>query len=173
MRIFALLFVVLSSSVAAAQHRESDAVVLARVCAHEAGWSALADCAAIYDVIWSGAARHGMSFRSYAYAYSGRALRGQTSRPWAGALREDGREPVGWPMRGPSWSGYRAQWLALLDYARALVAGDAASTCAQTPHDWGGDMDSERASRLGLIPVDCGTTRNHFYLRPSLVAHRE
>jgi hypothetical protein len=31
-------------------------------------------------------------------------------------------------------------------------------------------MDRERAQRLGLIWVECGTTLNDFYLRPSWAA---
>ena len=183
----ALTALLLNPSLVSGQtRRESDALVLARVCANEAGWDALDDCAAIYDVLRGGAARHGMTLRAFAHAYSGRALRGQTSRPWMAALREDGGEPLGWPTmrtvrtggvvrveRHPSWSGYRAQWLALLDYARALVSGAVTSRCEEPPHDWGGDMDHERAERIGLIPVACGTTRNTFYLRPSLVEDRE
>lgn len=184
----ALTALLLNPTLASGQtRREPDALVLARVCAHEAGWDALDDCAAIYDVLRGGAERHGMTLRAYAYAYSGRALRGQTSRPWMGALREDGGEPLGWPSmrlvrmpggvsrveRHPSWSGYRAQWLALLDYARALVSGAVVSRCEEPPHDWGGSMDHERAERIGLIPVVCGETRNTFYQRPSLVGDRD
>jgi len=184
---YLLVALLLASSTASAQRRDSDALVLARVCAHEAGWDALEDCAAIHAVLSGGAERHGMTLRAYAYAYSGRALRGQTSRPWMAALREDGSEPAGWPRvryvvrrdgsaraaAHPAWSGYRAQWLALLAYARLLVAGDVASSCVEPPHDWGGSMDAARATRIGLIPVSCGGTRNQFYLRPSLIASRE
>ena len=178
----------LSPSLVSGQtRRESDALVLARVCAHEAGWDALADCSAIYDVLRGGAERHGMTMRAFAHAYSGRALRGQTSRPWMAALREDGAEPAGWPRTRyvvqrdgsarasahPPWSGYRGQWLALLNHARALISGRVHSACEEPPHDWGGDMDHARAERIGLIPVSCGDTRNTFYQRPSLVADRD
>ena len=82
----ALTAVLLSPATVSGQtRRASDALVLARVCAHEAGWDALADCSAIYDVLRGGAERHGMTLRAFAHAYSGRALRGQTSRPWMAA----------------------------------------------------------------------------------------
>lgn len=172
MRFLVLALVLIIPTVASAQRRD-DALTLARVCAHEAGWSAFADCAAIYDVLRGGAARYGMSLTAYAHSYSGRALRAQTSRPWVATLRADGGEPVAWPASYGPWARYRASWLALLDYARALVAGTVSSDCEEPPHDWGGDMDSDRAERLGLIPIECGQTRNRFYLRPSLVADRE
>jgi len=184
---YLLAVLMLTATPAAAQRRDSDALVLARVCAHEAGWESLSDCSAIYEVLRGGAERHGMTLRAYAYAYSGRALRGQTSRPWMAALREDGAEPAGWPRTRyvvqrdgsarasahPPWSGYRAQWMALLAHARGLLAGEVASSCVEPPHDWGGSMDAARATRIGLVPVDCGVTRNRFYLRPSLIASRE
>lgn len=163
-----------------------EGLLLARICAHEAGWDAheTGDCAAIHEVLWRGAMRHNLSYRAYAYAYSGRALRGETSRAYFAELDADGSEPPSWPryvtrrredgavsvLPGPSWSSYRYRWLDLLAYAEAIVhdGPDASSPCAEPVHDWGGVVDMERAERIGLVVVDCGETRNLFYRRPWL-----
>jgi hypothetical protein len=173
----------LVASAAHAQRRAPAHLVLARVCVHEAGWESPADCAAIWDVLTSGAERHGISRRSFAHAYSGRALRGRTSRPWVAELNERGDAPRSWPrvwvardgrvMEHPGWGVFRARWLALLEECRRIVAGEVASSCVEPPHDWGGPVDDERARRLGLVRVSCGETRNRFYLRPSLLADRD
>lgn len=164
-----------------AQH-ESDALVLARICAHEAGWSAheSGDCAAIATVLLRLAEDRGWTFRAAAYAYSGRALRGETSRRYYAELDEHGTQPASWPGHrwvtrgdivvaepGPSWSRFRPRWLALLDHARAVLAGEVVDACADPPDDWGGRVDRRRAARLGLVEVDCGETHNDFYRRPS------
>lgn len=159
---------------------DPDYLLLARICAHEAGWDAFNDCPAIYAVLMRNAERHGYSFRSAAYAYSGRALRGETSRSYYAGLNEEGTRPEGWPATvwvrrgdvmvtesGPAWSNYRDRWLALLAHARAIVAGDVTHSCAETPDDWGGRVDRRRAATIGLIEIDCGDTRNDFYVRPS------
>lgn len=171
-----------------AQRAAHDALLLARICAHEAGWEAdeTGDCAAIHEVLWRGAMREGMSYRSFAHAYSGRALRGETSRRYFAYLNERGEEPAYWPRyysrRGsdglshlsvvPPFSHYRRQWLELLEYARGIVGQhpDDVSPCASPVHDWGGSMDRERAQRIGLLEVECGDTRNDFYARPSIIS---
>lgn len=181
------LFVLVFVAPTHAQRASSrDALILARVCAHEAGWNAheTGDCAAIHEVLWRGAIREGMSYRAFAHAYSGRALRGETSRRYFAYLDERGSEPAYWPRyysrRGsggivhmsvvPPFSHYRRQWLDLLEYARGIVTQDPddVSPCASPVHDWGGSMDRERANRIGLIEVECGNTRNDFYARPSI-----
>ncbi len=172
----------LSSPTAEAQSRASDTLLLARICVHESGWDSPLDCAAIHQVLVAGAAREDMSYRSYAYSYSGRALRGETSRSWVAHLREDGREPENWPRtvvvrRGgelvvqphASWAAFRDRWLVTLETARMVMSGALSHSCETPPHDWGGRVDRARARRLGLIPVECGETRNDFYLRPALV----
>jgi len=156
-------------------------LLLARICVHEAGWEAEADCAAIHEVLVRGAEREELSYRTYAYNYAGRALRGETSRSWVASLREDGREPEGWPETSirrdgdtvsvvphAPWSAYRDRWLATLEMARRVHAGEIRAACAEPVHDWGGRVDRSRARRLGLIEVECGDTRNDFYARPAL-----
>ena len=181
------LLVALITAPVAAQRAVRDGLLLARICAHEAGWDAddTGDCAAIHEVLWRGAQREGMSYRSYAYAYAGRALRGETSRGYFAALNEAGDQPSTWPRYRtirrsdgsrilgvvPPFSHYRAQWLELLAYANRIVAAppDDSSPCASPVHDWGGAMDRDRAARIGLIEIECGDTRNDFYARPSIV----
>lgn len=163
-----------------AQH-VPDYLLLARICVHEAGWEQEADCAAIHQVLVAGAEREDLSYRTYAYNYSGRALRGETSRAWVANLREDGREPDGWPETvivrdGDSvsvephapWGMYRERWLRTIEIARGVIAGSITAACAEPVHDWGGRVDRGRARRLGLVEVDCGETRNDFYARPAL-----
>lgn len=177
----ALTVLTLGVSEAEAQ-RVSDTLLLARICVHEAGWDTPLDCAAIHQVLLAGAEREGMSYRSYAYAYAGRALRGETARSWVAHLREDGREPEGWPEtvvvrrgdelrveRHAPWGAFRDRWMTTLDTARQVMAGELTAPCESPPHDWGGRVDRARARRLGLIRIDCGDTRNDFYQRPALV----
>lgn len=165
-----------------AQH-VPDYLLLARICVHEAGWEAEADCAAIHEVLTAGAEREDLSYRTYAYNYAGRALRGETSRAWVANLREDGREPEGWPETTlvrdgdavsvrphAPWSMYRDRWLGTIAIARRVIAGEIAARCAEPVHDWGGRVDRGRARRLGLVEVECGDTRNDFYARPALRA---
>lgn len=174
--------------------RPSAALTLARVAVHEAGWRSFetGDLAAIHAVLQGGAERTEVSFNAFAMAYSGRALRGETSRgSWLVQLDPEGRTPTAWPRmttrcrgRGsrevcavephPPFSNYRESWLETLEHARAVVAGTETHHCASTPHDWGGpSVDRERARRLGLIRIACGETRNDFYARPSLACEPE
>lgn len=169
-----------------AQSRASDTLLLARICVHESGWDSPQDCAAIHQVLLAGSAREGMTYRSYMYSYAGRALRGETARAWVANLREDGREPDGWPRtvvvrregelrveRHAPWDAFRDRWAIALQNARMVMSGELTHTCETPPHDWGGRVDRDRARRLGLIRISCGETRNDFYLRPALVAATE
>lgn len=176
----AALVLVLFAAPASAQ-REDEALTLARVCVHEAGWDSPADCAAIWRVWTRGAERTGLRRASFARAYSRRLLvERSVTRRWASGLRRDGLEPEGWPsvemrlergavrvVRAPAWSAYRERWLRVLEQADAIVRGEGLAlpeTCE--PDDWGGAMDAERAERLRLIEVECGDTRNRFFVRP-------
>lgn len=179
----AIAALALAPSTSAAQFvPASDAVILARVCFHESGWTSTDDCAGIKEVLVNGSERHGLSFRSYALAYSGRALRGETSRSWVAQLGPRGRRPSRWPVTWdsptgprphPGWSVFRDRWMDLLGLAERLMDGTASGKCETSPHDWGGPMDDARAERIGLIRIDCGETLNRFYLRPSLVERAE
>lgn len=181
------LLVALASPSATAQRRAPDHLILAQLCAHEAGWEAdeTGDCVAIHEVIWRGARREGMSYASFARTYARRLFSFSTTRSYFAALDERGTEPSTWPRvrtrrlgngsvaveSVPRFSHYRAAWLDLLAYAATIVGEDpdVLAPCDGPVHDWGGSMDRERANRIGLIPVDCGDTRNDFYARPSQI----
>ena len=165
-------------SPAHATPRESDRVLLARICVSEAGWECweTGDGLAIYEVLSTGARRSGLSFRHYARSYASRATGARPTSnarlAWVAGLGEAGERPSAWP-RDLSWAHYRPQWLDVLEHAEEVLSLDGArardwSPCASSVHDWGGRMDEARAVRLGLIPVRCGPTRNAFYARPSL-----
>lgn len=179
--LLAALGVLLVAGAALAQPCPSapDELVLARLTVHEAGWEAEADARAIYRAIESVAARAGTSWARAACLHSGRALRGETSRPWVAELALDGREPAHWPrtrtvcrdgscrvVEHAPWSAFRDRWLATLELA-AFVIGHAAGTyvdCA--PETWGSHEDvmgrDGRTPGVVWIDVDCGETHNRF-----------
>lgn len=192
--LLSIVFVIASAIPAAADHEVCpDAIMLARICAHEAGWESdgtgswnaeeTGDCAAIHEVLYRNAHFRGFSYRASGHAYSGRLLSGTTVRSYYNELDADGTRPPSWPTGswvtgasgmlqfepGPSWERYRDRWLELLRYAELLAHSNPEDTspCAIPVDDWGGRMDAARAERLELIPVDCGHTRNDFYARPS------
>lgn len=175
-----------------AQERISDQLALARICASEAGfperreeggWRFYDDCAAIYSAIEFGASQMDMRWQGFARAYSGRVFDQSLThhRSWVAHLRPDGREPQNWPtqrfvpqrdgtvrvLAHAPWSAYREAWLALYEHAGQVIRGEVTAPCEEPVSDWGGSMDRERAERIGLIPVQCGTTQNDFYIRPS------
>lgn len=183
---------------AQARPRLSAALFLARVAVNEAGWDAVTrgDLYLIHEVFLRGAEHQSVSYLSYAMHYSQRVagLRPSSSARigWTMNLREDGREPQGWPSsvmerqrdgtvlvrRHPAWGNFRAQWLEILEHAREAVTTltlddvDEWGVCDGPVHDWGSPrLDHARALRLGLVPVECGvggdTTRNEGWARPS------
>jgi hypothetical protein len=172
--------------------RESAALLLARICVSEAGWYCwdTGDGLAIHEVLLRGAEREGMRYESFARTYARRATGTvPTTSPrtaWVAGLWDDGRPPTAWPVSTfvrqrdgsarvvphPPWAAYRARWLGILARAREVVGLSLAtsgewSVCGAPVHDWGGAMDRERATRIGLIEVECGQTANDFYARPS------
>jgi hypothetical protein len=185
--LIAALGVLLAALVAAsagAQRRASDLEVLARITVHEAGWEDRGDMEAIFAVLRSGAEREGLTWRAFAAAYSPRLHAGTVSRRWAAELVESCTAPPSWPTtvvvrRDGSvaphapWSAFRARCLAVMERARAVLAGERTDGCEVTPHDWGGDCDMVRADRIGLIEIDCSRgdveTVGHYFVRPSLV----
>lgn len=189
-RLALLLAVLLCWTSAAHGDAETDALLLARICVSEAGWECwqTGDGYAIHEVLLRGAERHGIAYAAFARRYSPRATGAHPSptRPWIGDLRADGEAPSAWPRvitrrradgtaavePHPPWGIYRPRWLAVLAQARvvasyALDDVDEWGSCEGPVHDWGGSMDRDRATRLGLLDVDCGDTSNDFYARPS------
>ena len=186
--------VALVASVAVADGpRISDQLALARICASEAGlperrpeggWRFFDDCPAIYAAIDFGARQTDMRWQSFARAYSRRVMNQTITGPraWVAHLRPDGAEPSGWPTvvtrarrdgtasvePHPPWRAYREAWRALYEHAGEVLAGRVTAPCEGPVSDWGSpELDHDRAVRLGLIPVVCGTTHNEFWLRPS------
>jgi hypothetical protein len=179
--------------------RISDQLALARICASEAGlperrpeggWRFFDDCPAIYAAIDFGARQTDMRWQSFARAYSRRVMSQTVTGPraWVAHLEASGAEPSGWPtvvtrMRRdgtasvephPPWRAYREAWRALYEHAGEVLAGRVTAPCEGPVSDWGSpELDHDRAVRLGLIPVMCGTTHNEFWLRPSWADDRE
>jgi hypothetical protein len=172
------------------------ALALARLCVSEAGWTCFdtEDGFGIHEVLLRGSERQSIRYTSYARAYARRLF---GARPhdvarlrWVGELNANGDAPPSWPttvtrrVRGEvrvethaPWAAYRERWLAVLARAEEVVATMTMANiadwgvCDMPVHDWGGWMDRDRAERIGLVPVRCGTTddgtRNDFYCRPS------
>ncbi len=149
----------------------ADAVLLARVCAHEAGPSSAVDCAAIHEAI-RGIARHrALTWDESAWLYSPRALGGRTARPWVAELAPVCRVPAGWvPAEDGAWARYERRVAPLFDLAH-VVAQHPIDPCAdEHVHDWAAPTDAmrARAARLGLIPVLRAGARNLLFARPSM-----
>lgn len=192
--------VALPASAAQGQDRRPDpALLLARICVSEAGWDCFdtKDGLAIHEVLLRGAARHGISYAAFARSYSKAAGRGgenvRERIRWIREMNERGDQPASWPAQryvnvggtvrvhpGLPWAQYRGSWLAVLERAKEVVRRyeldniNVWGVCPSPVHDWGGDMDHERATRIGLIQVTCGegVTSNNFYARPALLSAR-
>jgi hypothetical protein len=158
-----------------AQPRDTDAVLLARVCVSEAGWSCWesGDGYALHYAQLTVAERDGISWRSAARALSPRAT---GTRPttdariaWVAGLRADALAPLSWPAAPHSpWAQYRARWLAVLERAREVVTWgldvhDEWSPCDDRPITWAAPWHTPSP---GLRALDCGDTANLYYARP-------
>lgn len=165
---------------------EMQALWLARICVHEAGFHSPDDCRAIWRVLERGARRHRTTPLGFARRYSRTVFDDTRTDPrgWITRLDATGQEPAGFPAtverevdgrrrshRHPPWSGFRDDWLRTLAASRRIVGGELRARC-RAPDDWGGPMDAERAARLGLMPLVCGETQNTFYARPRRVRSR-
>lgn len=156
---WALAAVLTGYVLAGTAHAHDRGLDLARAAVHEAGLEAHADeVAAIHAV--AVARCHGSVRCQMPRFFSGR-----TTRPWSLWLRRDGSRPWGWPSAA-AWPRFAARWLAILAAADRVVAGEIAHRCEAEPEAWGGAVDRERARRMRLVEVDCGETRNAFYVFP-------
>lgn len=148
-----------------------DPVLLARVCAHEAGPSSAVDCAAIHEAI-RGIARHrALTWDESAWLYSPRALGGLTARPWVAELGPVCRVPTGWvPAEDGSWTRYERRVAPLFELARVITRTSIDPCADEHVHDWAAPTDAmrARAARLGLIPVLRAGARNLLFARPSM-----
>lgn len=100
---------------------------------------------------------------------------------WIAELQLDGARPPSWPaprqrrFHGyPPWRSYGCpRWLATVDAVRRVLAAHprritaGTGPCEQRPDHWGGEVGvDDRAVRLGWRLVDCGSTRNRFWVIP-------
>lgn len=172
-----------ADDVAGERRDEVAALLLARTCVSERGWrTETTDCRAIAEV-----ARHRVDARGVSLEVAIRQLsprlhiEGVVARPWILDLADAGNRPDG--LR-TTWTeprcavrriaghcpddsvlpSRRDAWLATLDEARRIVAGELPSPCAERPSRWGSRADVARGRRSGhvWVPVDCGETRNRF-----------
>lgn len=157
---------------AAAGPEDGAVIALARTCVSERGWRVGSDdCAAIGAVARRTARVRGVTLGAALRALSPR-LHGDgclVSRAWLCRLELDGRRPAGLgaPWERPRAGGLpsrRDAWLATVEAARAIVAGEAPSPCSAEPHAWGSDADVRRRRAAGWTwtDVDCGETANRF-----------
>ncbi len=159
----ALMFMAMTlSTIATVRAQSRAALVLARVCVHEAGFDAdrTGDCDGIYAVLKR--VGRGDVVRG-AYKYSRRLMSGITSRPWVlylGSLLV----PKLWPSH-LDWDQYKQQWSRMLLHATRLVSHKTLPRCA--PDHWGMryGVDMARALRAGWDRVTCGDSKNAFWLK--------
>lgn len=133
---------------------QKDAVALARVVAHEAGFDA-PDLVPIYEVLMRTRARvrkvsGGRGSLSFAAdQYSGVATGARKARDdldrWSAGLSTE------------------SAFLGLVAKGMELFKAGAPSPCPVAPHHWGGPMDRPRARAMGMRRIECGT-KNDFYL---------
>jgi hypothetical protein len=150
--------------------RLDDQLALARVAASEAGLLATDDeIAAIGAVLRARCAE--CSIATVARQYSTRVfdLKRRDPRAWVAFLEPSGRQPAHWPSVA-SWSAHRDSWLRIYEAAGRVVRGELEHACEQPPVHWGGSMDRARAARMRLVRIECGETRNDFYVRPTRAA---
>lgn len=163
---FALTIAV--SSTAHASQQDRDALALARVCVHEAGFMSPDDCSAIHAVLVRVTQRI-QGIRTIAAAaelYSPRATGRVTPRTeldrWVQQLNLRATKP---PSFGYSWELNRPRWLERIEQARRLLAGTDTHRCEAPITHWGAPQggDLERATRARWTRVNCGETRNAFW----------
>lgn len=164
------LFVLLGC--AALAHADArDELALAQVAWSECGVDCSSDeVAALGAVLRARCAR--CSIATVARLYSSRVfdVNRTDARAFLAHLRIDGDRPLRFPP-SLSWSRHRDRWLALLGTAARVVRGELEHRCTQPPAHWGGIVDRARARRMRLVRVDCGATRNDFYVLGGSVVH--
>jgi hypothetical protein len=181
---FLLLFVsaVHSQDTVAPPEHLTEQLALGRIGASEIGLTGTpAELAAIHEVLSNQAARHGWTLLGTMRRYSSMVFdqSRHDGRAWVAFLRADGRAPQGWPTQvqvrrhgelvtvpHAPWGTYRERWLTLYETAGRVLRGEVTSPCVEPVLHWGGDMDRARAEAHGLLEIECGETRNHFYALP-------
>lgn len=157
----------------AAEERALATHDLARVMVGEAGWTREEEHAALAWTLSRRAAflatARGWSWRRTARAYATSTLARPRSpqHVWVNALPALGAaQPRGWP-RNVRWSVHTPLWVAARDRAARFFAGRLPDPCRGPSEHWAapGYAFARAQLRAGSIArVDCGATRNHFYL---------
>jgi hypothetical protein len=168
-----ILFVLAAVAMGSApvSQMDKDAWAAALVTVNEAGLKDGSDLDAhgIVSVLINRAKLRGVSVYRMALMYSGKAFEhDRPRRRWIAYLTPSGEEPRGWPKHYPEWDvHYKPAWLARIELARKLIAGEL-ETC--NAHHWGSryhPVDQSRAQRAladGRWEIhDCGDTKNEFY----------
>lgn len=175
-----LLVALLFAAPAAAQDcgSRSDALILAALSVHEAGWYADDDMRGIHAVLVTLAEDWSTTFSGAACRHSRRFMEGRTARPWASDLVEDCTTPARWPTTvvvrdgdtvrvaaHPPFANFCERWLGRLALAHRILA---APPVTREAHTWGGRLDFSEGRRRALsgtrvfVEVVIGETRNHF-----------
>lgn len=183
-----LLTLALVLGAASAAHAQcprhlGEPVILARITWSEAGIDAdPREAAALAAVLRDRARVIGTDFAGAACAYSSRVFDPQRTdrRRWLAHLDARGAEPDGWTEpyttcstrtdlctvhERPPWRAFRARWLALVEVARRVLAGEVEHGCEEDPGWWGAPYgeDMERARRMGLRRLECDGVRNAYF----------
>lgn len=142
-------------------------LALSRIIVSESGFTPTDDGPAIVSVIYDRAERMDMSPLSAARAYCPQSFNRERTdrRKWIAHLSLSGAKPHGWPAN-VSWERRRPLWLALTARVTELVKHPHSHSCSESPMHWGARWFS-RPRQLGWLEVDCGDTRNTYYVIPA------
>lgn len=143
------------------------ALLIARVCVSEAGWTNHDECAVISHAFVYQSQMRGIPIRHQICAYSPNSCDPNRTdvRRWISHLHpERSRPPPGWP-RGSNWEMRRAQFAALVVTAARAYRGEIVSPCPGAIH-WGAPNCRPCRIRMqehGYVRAGCGL--NNFFWR--------
>jgi hypothetical protein len=146
------------------------AVMLARVCVSEAGWTSHEECTVITHALVYQAQMRDRPVRSQICAYAPNSCnpRREDPRRWIAHLHPERRSPPpGWPS-GVSWAERRAMFAALVVTAARAYRGEIPSACPGALH-WGSRYCRpcrDRMAQYGYMRAGCGL-RNAWWRRRS------
>lgn len=147
--------------------RNELALALAKVCVNEGGWHSVGDC----NLIWQATRSHGRTdaqrlrwLQRHSWTVLGDVPPEETGRRvlgnaiWTWRLQASDARPATFPA-DLNWEGqYVRYWRSVRAHAHGLVRGRVPASgwpCPETPHTWGGDMDSHHAQQRGMRALDC------------------
>ena len=139
-----------------------DAIALAQVVAHEARFDSWPDALGIYEVLYrTRAIIRAKSKGKGSLAYAANAYSGIATGSKLPTSDLDS-----WSSELPRTTN-REFWI-LVERAETLFRSPEFSPCLfSEPRHWGGPMDRPRARRMGFQKIQCGSTKNDFYILPS------